>query len=162
MARLELGNGATAMVADGDELVMERVFDAPRELVWRVLTEAAHIARWWGPRGTSTVVHEQDLRVGGTWRWANVFDGGEARMRGEYLEVSPPGRYVRTSYVDTEPLGPPAVETVTLEEFDGRTTVRHHVRFPTEDILAFALSTGMSHGVLDQFDRLADLLTELR
>jgi uncharacterized protein YndB with AHSA1/START domain len=47
------------------EIVITRVFDAPRDLVWRVWTQPEHIAQWWGPRGFSTTVTAMDLRVGG-------------------------------------------------------------------------------------------------
>ncbi len=163
MTKQDLGNERTTMVAEGAELVLERVFDAPRELVWAAMTSAEHIPAWWGPHGTSTVVVEMDLRPGGRWRWINTFDGGEAPFTGEYLEVAAPERFVRTSIFDVEPFnsGPGAVETLTFEEFDGKTKLHYYTRFPSEEVLNGALATGMSKGALEQFDRLADLLTEL-
>lgn len=64
----ELGNERTRAYTDGPELVMERVFDAPRELVWRVLTDPDRVTNWWGPRGYTTTVEEMDVRPGGKWR----------------------------------------------------------------------------------------------
>lgn len=164
MARQELGNERTTIVVEGSEMVMERVFDAPRELVWAALTSPEHIPQWWGPHGTISIVDEMEVRPGGRWRLrsdAKPDGSGGFPFKGEFLEVVPPERLVRTSAPDMEPAGPPAVETITLEDVDGRTRMRHHARFPSEEVLEYALSTGMTHGILEQFDRLADLLPEM-
>jgi uncharacterized protein YndB with AHSA1/START domain len=164
MTRQELGNATTTLVADGAELVMERVFDAPRELVWTALTSPEHIPQWWGPHGTTPTVVEMDVRPGGRWRWiAPPSDGGGAPFAGEYLEVVPPERIVRTVILDVEPFntGPAAVETITLEDLDGRTRLRDHTRFPSDEALSGAVATGMSRGALESYDRLAQLLTEM-
>jgi uncharacterized protein YndB with AHSA1/START domain len=148
------------MYADGEELVIERVFDAPPEVVWAMMTTPEHIAKWWGPHGTTTEVVEMEVRPGGRWRWINRYAGGEAPFTGEYLEVLPYERLVRTSVFDVDPVnrGPGAVETITFEPSDGSTKVVYHTRFPSEDVLAYALGQGMTTGALEQFDRLAGLL----
>jgi uncharacterized protein YndB with AHSA1/START domain len=161
VTRQDLGNASTTIVTDGAELVIERTFDAPRELVWTAMTSPEHIPRWLGPHGTTTTIVEWDLRPGGKWRWINGSDGAQARFKGEFLEVVPPERIVRTAIFDVEPVGPPAVETITFEVLDGKTKVHWHARFPSEEVLDFAVSTGMSKGVLEQFDRLAQLLAKL-
>jgi uncharacterized protein YndB with AHSA1/START domain len=156
-----LGNERTSIVANGAELRIERTFDAPRELVWRAWTEPEHVANWWGPHGTTARVVEMDVRPGGRWKWianATADSGGTATFAGEYLEVDPPERFVRTALPDPAPPGPPAVETVTFTEIDGKTTMRYHATFPSEETLNFAISLGMTKGVLDQYDRMADLL----
>ena len=97
MAVQQLGNERTKAYADGADLVLERVFDAPRELVWRVMTDPARVTNWWGPHGYSTTVEEMDVRPGGRWRWINHTTGGEsAPFKGEYLEVVPFERIVQT------------------------------------------------------------------
>ncbi|WP_188192605.1 SRPBCC domain-containing protein [Nonomuraea sp. SYSU D8015] len=162
MTRQNLGDETTTMTAEGDELLMERVFDAPREAVWAAMTTPEHIPHWWGPRGSTTEVVEMDVRPGGRWRWINKFETGEAPYKGEYLEVVPPERLVRTSLFDVGPEGPPAIETISLEDLGGgKTRLRHHARFPSEDVLAFAISQGMAKGVLEQLDRLAELAATL-
>lgn len=93
MTRRELGDAATTVVAEGSDLLIERVFAAPRELVWAAMTTAEHLARWIGPHGTTTEVAELDLRPGGRWKWIN----GDVAFLGEYLEVDPPKRLVRTT-----------------------------------------------------------------
>jgi uncharacterized protein YndB with AHSA1/START domain len=59
---------AQASTAD-HEIVLSRVFDAPRELVFKAWTDSHHIAQWWGPNGFTTTVHEMDVRPGGVWRF---------------------------------------------------------------------------------------------
>ena len=73
------------------EIRMERVFDAPRELVYRAFTDPQLVPRWWGFRNSKTVVDKMDVRPGGSWRYVQVSpDGTEHAFRGEYREVSPP------------------------------------------------------------------------
>jgi len=80
------------MANDGGlNIVIERVFDAPRDLIWKVWTESEHVAAWWGPHGMKTRVDELDFRVGGAWRYVMVSpDGGEYPQRGEFQEIVPP------------------------------------------------------------------------
>lgn len=104
-----------------------------------------------------------DVRPGGRWRLGqNLPGGGSFAFVGEFLEVRRPELLVRTEAPEEAPPGPPAVETVTLEDLgDGRTKVRWEARFPSAEILEFALSTGMTKGALEQLDRLAGLLPGL-
>jgi uncharacterized protein YndB with AHSA1/START domain len=51
------------------EIITSRVYDAPRELVFKAWTDPKHIARWWGPNGFTTTIHEMDVRPGGAWRF---------------------------------------------------------------------------------------------
>jgi uncharacterized protein YndB with AHSA1/START domain len=77
------------------EIVLSRVFDAPRELVFRMWTEREHITRWFGPRGFTCTTHEMEARVGGRWRFEMVSpDGKVFTNRIEYLEITPPERLV--------------------------------------------------------------------
>jgi uncharacterized protein YndB with AHSA1/START domain len=164
MAGKNLGNDKTSIVAEGTDLVIERVFDAPRDLVWQAMTSPDYISRWWGRLGTTTKVVEMDLRPGGRWRWlAQMHEGGDAPFTGEHLEVVPQEKIVRTVVFDVPPFnsGPPAVETLTLEDLDGKTRVHSSTRFPAEEILAGTLAEGMVEGTLDEYERLGQLLTEL-
>lgn len=163
MTRQELGDTSTSIVAENADLTMERIFDAPRELVWTAITSAEHIHNWWGPHGTYATVEEMDVRPGGTWRIAPA-EGEGVPFAGEFLEVVPPERLVRTTSPDIPdmgPAGPLAIETITLEDLGGTTRMIYHGRFPSEEVLAFALEQGMTKGILEQFDRLADLLTKI-
>jgi len=161
MAVQELGNERTRAYTDGPYLVMERIFDAPRELVWAVLHDADRIPHWWGPRNTTMTVVENDVRVGGRWRWVAHTKGGEdAPFKGEYLEVVPPERMVRTEIFDVPPFneGPDnaAIETMTLEDLGGRTKLVSRSKFPSVETLEGALATGMIGGALESYDRMAE------
>jgi uncharacterized protein YndB with AHSA1/START domain len=156
--RQHLGNERTTAYTEGPDLVMERVFDAPRDLVWRVLTDPARVTNWWGPRGYTTTVEEMDVRPGGRWRWINHTTGGEdAPFKGEYLEVVPPERLVYTEIFDVPGFDDKAAtNTMTLEDLNGRTKLVARTRFPSVESLEGALATGMIGGALETYDRMAD------
>jgi uncharacterized protein YndB with AHSA1/START domain len=74
---------------------LTRIVNAPRELVYRMWTEAEHIAQWWGPNGFTTTIHLMDVRVGGEWSFTmHAPDGHNFRNHKVYLEVVPPERLV--------------------------------------------------------------------
>ena len=153
----QLGNDRTTADTDGQDLVFERIFDAPRELVWKVMTDPARVTNWWGPHGYTTTVVEMDVRPGGRWRWINHTTGGEdAPFKGEYLEVEPPARLVQTQILDVPGFDDrAAVNTLTLEDLGGRTKLVARSRFPSVEDLEGALATGMIGGALDTYDRLS-------
>lgn len=154
----QLGNDRTKVYADGQELVFERVFDAPRDLVWGVMTDPARVTNWWGPDGYTTTVEEMDVRPGGRWRWINHTTAGEsAPFKGEYLEVDPPARLVQTAIFDVPGFDDKAaINTLTLEDLGGRRTrLVARSRFPSVEDLEAALATGMVGGALQTYDRLA-------
>jgi uncharacterized protein YndB with AHSA1/START domain len=163
MTAENLGNDTTRIVTQGAELVIERIFDAPRSLVWAVFTEREHVPRWWGPHGTRTTVADMDVRPGGRWRYIHhAAPGHDVSFTGEYLEVVPPDKLVRTVvYEIGEYDGRPAVETVTLEDLGGSTKVTSRSRFPAPEVLDQALATGMTQGAIETYDRLAELFAEL-
>ena len=158
MAVQQLGNERTTIYADGLDLVFERVFDAPRDLVWTVITDPDRITNWWGPRGYTTTVEAMDLRPGGRWRYIAHTTGGEdVPFGGEYVEVDPPARIVRTFGVDLPGFGEPGLETMTLEALaDGRTKLTERSHFRTAEELEEQIRVGMVAGALDTYDRLAE------
>jgi uncharacterized protein YndB with AHSA1/START domain len=104
------------------EIVMTRVFDAPRELVFEAHTSCEHLSRWWGPRKYETVFCEIDFRVGGTWRIVHRGPDGEIPgFHGEYLEIERPERFTWTFIWEGAGEGGP--ETFEFEEHDGKTTL---------------------------------------
>ena len=157
MTAQQLGNERTTAYTDGQELVFERIFEAPRELVWRVLTDPERVTNWWGPHGYTTTVVEMDVRPGGRWRWINHTTGGEdAPFKGEYLEVDPPRKLVQTEIFDVPGFDDrAAISTMTLEDLGGRTRLVARSRFPSLEDLQGAISMGMIGGALDTYDRLA-------
>jgi uncharacterized protein YndB with AHSA1/START domain len=138
------------------EIVMTREFDAPRTLVFDALTKPELVQRWLlGPPGWTMPVCEIDLRPGGAWHfvWRRA-DGTEMEMRGEYREVTPPERLVSTESWGGD--WPETINTVTLSEEDGKTTITQTVLYPSQEARDAALETGMKDGVSQSFDRLAE------
>lgn len=139
------------------EIVLTRVFNAPRRMVFDAFTKPELLKRWFGPRGWALSVCEIDLRVGGTSRFVlRGPDGREMGMRGVYREITPPERSVHMESFDDYP-GESQVTTVLTEE-GGRTTLTATIRYPSQAIRDIVISTGMEHGAAESYDKLAELL----
>ena len=139
------------------EVVMTRVFDAPRRLVFDALTKPELLRRWFGPRGWSLVVCEADLKVGGAWRWVlRGPDGRDMGMRGVYQEITPPEWLVSTESFDDYP--GESLNTLILSEEDGKTTFTITVRYASQEIRDAVIKSGMEHGAAECYDKLAELL----
>lgn len=112
-----------------NKLLIQRTFDAPRELVFRVWTKTEHLMRWWGPKDFTTIAFEQDFREGGTYRACiRSPEGADTWMRGVYREIEPGRRIVMTfTWEDGAwDLGETLV-TVTFDDApDGRTAFSFH------------------------------------
>ena len=121
------------------QIVITRVFDAPRELVWKVWTQPEHVARWWGPRGFTTTVTEMDLRPGGKWRYVmHGPDGNDYPVHGVFREVVPMERIVTTDEFDDnwqppQPVDLPKgiVATAVFESAGYRTKLTLTITHPT-------------------------------
>ena len=143
-------------------IVIERLFDAPRQLVFEAATRAEHLARWWGPRGSEVVECRTDPRPGGAWRLVlRMPDGSLHGFGGVYREVAPPARFVQTFRYDGFP-DAEAVETATLEERDGRTLLTVTVLHESVENRDGQVASGMEPGARESHERLAELLAELR
>jgi uncharacterized protein YndB with AHSA1/START domain len=141
------------------EIVMTRVFDAPRRLVFDAFTKPELLKRWFGPRGWSLVVCEVDLRVGGTFRFVvRGPNGMKLGMRGVYREIAAPERSVHLESFDDYP-GESQVTTV-LSEQGGKTTLTATVLYPSKEIRDAVIQSGMEHGAAESYDKLAELLAE--
>lgn len=139
------------------EIVLTRVFDAPRSLVFDALTKPELLKRWFGPRGWSLVVCEVDLKVGGAWRYVlRGPTGADMVMRGVYREIAPPERSVHTESFDDFP-GESVVTTVLVED-RGRTTLTGTILYPSKEIRDAVIQSGMEHGAAECHDKLAELL----
>ena len=142
------------------EIVMSRVFDAPRNLVFEAWTKPELLKRWLGARGGwSMVVCEVDLRVGGAYRfvWRGP-DGAEMGMGGVYREITPPERLVATESFDDPWYPGEALDTTVLVEEGGKTTVTTTVVYESEEIRDAVLESGMARGVAESYDMLAEYL----
>lgn len=144
------------------EIVITRVFDAPRELIFKTITDPALIPRWWGPRDHTTRVDTMDVRPGGQWRFVSTdASGNEYAFRGEYREITPPEQIVQTFEFEGFP-GHISVETMRLVEHDGKTTVSTTALFDTVEERDGMLQSGMEAGATESWDQLAELLAELQ
>jgi len=162
MVMERLRTDTTHVYSDGTDLVYERTFDAPRELVWKAFMDPERIPRWWGPHGTTTTVVEMDVRPGGRWRYiSRAADRDDVSFHGEFLEIEPPTRFSWTFMFDVEGIGEQGgPETFTFEDVDGKTKVTARSHFPSVEVLEGALSTGMIAGAVETWDRLEALLAE--
>jgi uncharacterized protein YndB with AHSA1/START domain len=144
----------------GQDIVMTRVFDAPRDLVFEAHSSCEHMTKWWGPRKYEVVSCEIDFRPGGAWRIVHRGpDGDEIAFFGEYLEIVRPERIVWTFGFGDNPGGP---ETYVFEEHDGKTTVTSSATFPSAEERDAALATGMEAGAAETYDRLDEYLEVLK
>jgi len=142
------------------EIVLTRVFDAPRNLVFDAMTKPELLRRWFGPRGWSLVVCEVDLKVGGAWRFVlRGPDGTEMGMRGVYREIVPPERSVHTESFDDFP--GESLVTTTLVEQGGKTRLTGTVLYPSQEIRDMVIKSGMEHGAAETYDKLAEYLASM-
>jgi uncharacterized protein YndB with AHSA1/START domain len=140
-----------------------RVVDGPRALVFDAFTNPEHLKRWMGPRMLTMVICENDLRVGGRYRFVHrTPDGQEFGFHGEYREIVRPERVVRTFVFEPMP-DHEAVETLTLEESDGEMTIATTTLHKTVEGRDGHLSSGrMEAGMTDGYARLDELLAALQ
>jgi uncharacterized protein YndB with AHSA1/START domain len=144
------------------EIVMTRVFDAPRELVFEAHMSCEHLSHWWGPIKYEIASCEVEFRPGGRWRIVHRGpDGEEHGFRGEYREIVPPERITWTFEWEGMP-GHVSVETMTLEEHDGQTTLTAASTWDTVEDRDGMLAGGAEEGAAETWDRLDDYLEVLK
>ncbi|HMK12056.1 MAG TPA: SRPBCC family protein [Acidimicrobiales bacterium] len=144
------------------EIVVTRVFDAPRDLVWKAMTQPELVKRWFGPHGHQLIECEIDFRPGGRWRYLILMPNGQTMgMRGEYLEIEPLERIVHTESFDEYADFGTGVNTSLFTEEDGRTTFTGVQVAPSREVRDAILESGMEHGAAETYDRLAELLAVL-
>ena len=142
------------------EIRVERVFDAPREHVWRAMTEPDLVAQWWG-RGNRLDVVRLEVERGGHWRFVEHHDGAADGFEGRFREVTPPERIVQTFEWDGLP-GHVIVNDMTLEEVaPGRTRVTVVSLFHTPEERDGMLQSGMKAGLDRSYDALDAVLRRL-
>ena len=143
------------------DIVMTRVFRAPRALVFKALTTPALLKQWLlGPPGWEMVICDVDLRVGGAYRyaWRRESTGKTMAMGGLFQEVVAPGRLVATERFDDPWYPGVGLSTTVLEERDGLTTLSNTVRYESRATRDTVLQSGMESGVSASYDRLEALL----
>ena len=159
--RLSRGRGMSDTAPMERELVLTRIFDAPRVLVWRAWTDPKHLAQWWGTQGFTNPVCEIDPRPGGALRIVmRAPDGVEYPMIGVFREISPPARLVFTN-IAVDQAGKPILDgltTVLFAEQGGKTKLTLQTRAAALVDYAAAYLAGMEAGWNQSLDRLADRL----
>lgn len=141
------------------DIVMTRVFDAPRHLVFEAMTRPELLKRWLlGPEGWTLPVCEIDLRQGGAYRY--VWQKGDTQMGmgGVYKEIAAPERIVQTEVFDDAWYPGEALTTTVLSEENGRTTLTLTILYQSKEARDGVLASPMEDGVGASYDRLADLL----
>ena len=155
MSRTRIPSGDAAL-ADR-ELVITRVFDAPRELVFRMWTDPEHLAHWWGPRDYPAGKVEMDPRPGGRWRHCLISSAGDMSLwhHGTYREIAPPERIVFTFQWEEEgERGIETVVTITFAEEGGKT----RMTFRQAPFQSDVERDGHGMGWTSSFDRLDEAL----
>jgi len=142
------------------EIHIERIFDAPRDRVWRAFTEPELLAQWWG-RGNKLVIERFELKAGGHWRFVEHGPDGVHGFEGRFREVTPKERMVWTFEWDGMP-GYPSVDTVLFEDLgDGRTKVISKALFFTTEERDGMVQSGMEQGLNQSYAALDALLAKM-
>lgn len=156
---------------EGQVLILERVFNAPRELVFKVFSDADHLKQWWGPRGWEVTVSKIDFRPGGEWHYCmkcmdenqGDFYGMESWGKSVYQEIEEPEKIVYIDYFSdaegnvTEGM-PAANSTLTFVDQDGKTNLISRTVYESEEALKTVLDMGMEEGITQTWDRLEEYL----
>ena len=163
--RVTSSQSATVTLPTDEQILITREFDAPRHLVYKAITTPELVKRWWHANRGEVTLAEIDLRVGGKWRYVSVTDDGfEVGFHGEYREIVPNEKIVSTEVYEGAPGGDEngTVNTVTLTETDGRTTMTTLVQAPSRDIRDAIIDSGMEAGMQDAMDLLEEVAVSLR
>ena len=140
-------------------IVLRRVFDAPRRMVFDALTKPELLKRWFGARGWNLVVCQVDLRVGGTWRFVSRGpDGTDTGHGGMYREIVPPDRLVYTELFDDQSYPGESLITHDFVEQNGKTTLTSTLLYASQESRDIVLRYPMERGVAQGYDRLDELL----
>lgn len=145
------------------DLSIERMFDAPRELVWQAWTDPRHVALWWGPRGMTTRVDALDLRPGGDWRYVMVApDGSEYPQQGTFTEIVPPGKIVTSALFDYGAAEPhQMVLKYEFEDLGDKTKMTMTITHATVEMRREHQAMGVIEGWNLNWDSLVDYLPNM-
>ncbi|MEH2447796.1 MAG: SRPBCC domain-containing protein [Nostoc sp.] len=148
---------------------MTRVFNAPRELVFKVWTDPKHVVQWWGPKGFTTRVTELDLRPGGKWRYVMIgLDGTEYPVKGVFREIVPFERIVTSDEFDegfekvmNADLPRGIVMTALFEDLGSNTKLRLRIMHESAEDRRKHEEMGVIEGWNSSFDCLDELLAKV-
>ena len=155
-------HGSAVITLPSDtEILITRVFDAPADLIFKAWTTPELVKRWWGFDTSEWLVCDIDLREGGQWRYVIRDDEMEVGFHGEYREIAGPHRLVSTEVYEgfPDPDGA-ALDTMTLDEVEGVTTMTVLVQHSCQEHRDAHLASGMESGMQVSYDRLEDLVRQ--
>ncbi len=160
----QTANRMTSTLASDKEVTIIRDFDAPRSLVFEVMTKCEHLVHWWGPRGYVLEICENDVRPGGAYRFSQrAPDGVLHPFKGTWLHVVAPERAVFTQIYDVPPINDHVMEVDnTLTEDGGKTHLVQCLSFDSLESRDAMIASGMEKGEAESFERLDELLIELQ
>ena len=159
-AKLDASNIAKVTAPVERELHIERIFNAPRERVWRAMTEAKLVAQWWG-RGNKLVIERLEVERGGHWRFIEHAADGVHGFEGRFREVTPPERLSMTFDWDGMP-GHIVINTMTFHDLgDGRTKLVVNSQFHSTEERDGMLESGMEGGMNQSYAALDKVLASL-
>jgi uncharacterized protein YndB with AHSA1/START domain len=149
-----------AVDKDKLQVHVSRVFNAPREKLWRVVNDPKLVPQWWGPARYTTKVDKMDVRVGGKWRFVHSGPDGDYAFNGEYTEIVEPEKVVMT--FEFEPMaGHISTQAMTLTELEGgRTRMDVVVQYENLQDLEGMVGSGMKEGQFESYDRLDKVLEQ--
>src|SRR5436189_7773 len=154
---------AVVTLPTNTQILITREFEAPKHLVYQAWTTPALIKRWWSAKRGEVMAADVDLRVGGTWRWVMVTDDGfEVAFHGAYHELIPNERIAYTEVYEGMPeADAEALNTLTLTEKDGRTTLSILVQHKSQEHRDAHINSGMESGMQDALDLLEQVAISL-
>jgi uncharacterized protein YndB with AHSA1/START domain len=155
-------SGKTKVITKPGEQTIHitRIFDAPREKVFKALVDPELIPQWWGPAKYKTKIVKHDPRTGGEWRYVQTSDEGEFGFHGSFHEITAPSRAVQTFEFEGMP-GHVALDALTLEEKDGQTVMTIVSNFQSVEDRDGMVASGMEDGLTEGHDRLEALLKKM-
>ncbi|WP_257350645.1 SRPBCC family protein [Pseudalkalibacillus decolorationis] len=174
MSENKVTNKLTTKV-EGRDLVIERILDAPRELVFKMFSEPDHLARWWGPKGWQTENRKFEFKPNGEWHYCmECIDKNQGEYYGQkswgkavYQEIITPEKIVYTDAFSDEEGNisdnmPVMLITVMFEEFEGKTKLISRTQFASVENLQQVMDMGVVEGFSSQLERLDDVLKEMQ
>lgn len=160
---------------EGNTLILERTFQAPRELVFKAFSEAEHLKRWWGPKGWTIPVCTVDFRPGGIWHYCmkcedknqGDFYGMESWGKGIYREIAVPEQIVYTDYFSDAEGNiadnmPATLVTLDFIDQDGITKLVNSAQYDSAEALQTVLDMGMLQGITETMENLDVYLENIR
>ena len=163
VSRVANSDTFTVTTPSDREIVLTRLFGAPRHVVFEAMTKPEHVRRWWGILDDqhSVTVCEIDLRPGGAWRFVGRGPKGEYGFHGVYREIAPPDRVVFTEIFDPFPDVVSVVTSIFTEE-NGKTRMTVKCLYPSVEVRDMVVQSGMARGAAISYDRLEEVVAELQ